>query len=297
MPIIKAIHYKTQYGSKAKVAYILKDGQDDGKLIDENTLLLNFTKADPDRLHKDFLRQASYLKKRKNGNKLFHFIVSFSPKDSANITTAIMMDMMRKFVALRDLKRHVVLGKIHKTGVDHFHFHILASSNELRSSRPKRFNKSQLKKLFKELEIYQKEKYGKALAHSFVVINKPEKAKNDLTITDKNQRREREYQMKERIKGKGKTKKEIAKEILNKLLEKSSNFDQFVKLLDQQTDFELYSYRGKIKGCWYAGRKFRFKTLGCQPEKIQELDLMAQRLKQLERIRETFKGRDLGLGR
>ena len=135
--IIKAVHYKGKslYRAKQKVKYLLVDKNHSKQLIDSKTLLLNFTEADPAKLHLDYLRNAMHLHKRKNGVKLYHFILSFSKIDSPNITDEMLMDIMQKFIEVRGISQNVVLGKLH-THEDHKHIHILSSSNPLRSSRP-----------------------------------------------------------------------------------------------------------------------------------------------------------------
>ncbi len=292
--MIKACHYKGRsiYRAKSKVAYILKDKDRVQKLIDENTLLLNFTEADPTRIHRDFLTNAKHLPNRKNGTKLYHFILSFSPLDSPNITSDILLDIGKKFIELRNISSNIVLMKLH-LHEKHKHIHILSSSNPVRGKKPVRFNKAQFQNLLRDMEIYQREKYSHELSHSFMHINKKEKRLHNQIRSDKNRRKEKEFQMHARTKGKVPSHKQEAKTIVDQLLSHVNRLDSFIHQLSTHEDLDLYEYRGKIKGVIFRGRKYRFRTLNVDLERIRELERIAERLRQLSLIRSNSLDRGL----
>ncbi len=294
--LIKAIHYKGKslYRAKQKVRYLLVDGGHCENVVDNKTLLLNFTtEADPARLHLEFLKNAKHLKKRKNGVVLYHFVLSFSKIDSPNITDEMLMDIMKKFIELRGIENNVVLGKIH-SHESHKHIHVFSSSNPLESSSPVRINRNQLKTLCRSMEEYQLERYGKAMGNSIVKLNRPLIEKVDYVKRDRTKRHRKEVAMKERL-GNRKTRKEVAKEMLDNLLAQADSFNDFVNYLKDHMDFELYSYRSKTRGVIYLGKKYRWSTLNIDASRLMKFQEIENKLRQLALIRETFKGQSRGL--
>lgn len=294
MAIIKASHYKNQYIAKSKVKYILEDKSRANHLIDHNTLLLNFTEeADPKKLHRQFLKQALLLKPRKNGAKMYHFIISFSPLD--NPSSEELMQVMRKFVELRGLSNNLVLGKSH-VSEKHKHCHILASANPIRGMKPIRYNKTQFRKMKIELEKFQLERYPKTMSHSIVHLNAKERTPKKY-LTDKTRRAEREFQLRSRL-GKGVlTKKDRAKQTVESLFSLSASQEDLIQRIKAHQRLQVYSYRSVVKGILFEGRKYRFKSLEISPEKLRKLHQVEERLRQLSLVKEMARSKERGQGR
>jgi hypothetical protein len=140
-------------------------------------LLQNFRtkKDDPPAIHREFLGNARRLSRRKNGNLLYHEILSFSDLDKARVTPAIIEDLTRFYLARR-APYALAYGKAH-FNTDCPHIHLVISANNFGSASRNRLTKAQFRAVIRELEDYQRERYP-ALSHSLVLAPNPSKPRS-----------------------------------------------------------------------------------------------------------------------
>ena len=193
-----------------------------------------------------------YRKVRKGGVVLYHEVLSFSPKNKAHITQAMVEDLAYKYISIR-AKNGVCFAKPH-VHEKHIHVHFLFSGVELESSRTLRMDNSKFKEIRLEIERYQL-KYPE-LKHSIVYLNK-EKRREKSNVKDK------EFQAKKRLKKEGKiSQKERVYQLLQEAISKSDTLDDFYKNVEKQ-GLKIYS-RGKNKRTGIileTGKKYRFSTV------------------------------------
>ncbi len=283
MAIIKFKTRKNIYSSKQLVRYILTDQGCIENPLEAPILLQNINRLDIDTMHKDFIENHKYLPKRKNGVAIDHIILAISKEDREHITKEMIQDMMHKFIKLGGFQNALVIAKSHENQ----HIHFMISRNELRSAKRLRMSQKEMKALLRDFENFHKEKYPE-LENSLVHTIKPPQISRDIAKENRNHRREKEYQLRQRI-GDNKTQKEVVAEMVNKLLNNVGNFTQLVSNIEQTKGLEIYSYRSQIRGVLYQNKKWRFSTLAVPKEKILQLEIVQDRLKQLSLIREMHK--------
>lgn len=278
--IIKFKTRKNIYSAKQLVNYILTDKGQIKNPLEAPIVLHNINRLGLENMHKDFLENYKYLPKRKGGIAFSHEILAISKKDRPHITKEMIQDMMRKYIELRGLKNALVIAKSH----DDQHIHFMISANELRSKKRLRMSHKEMKTLLRDFENFHKDKYHK-LENSIVHTISQPKQKRDIAQEQRNNRHEKEYQMRTRI-GEGRTQKDVVAELVNELLQKVGNFTQLVHQIEKTKGLQIYSYRGKVRGVLYHNRKWRFSTLKVSKEKIILLEKVQSRLEQLSLIKE-----------
>ncbi len=294
------------YASKSLCAYVLENKHRDQFTYDDSVYFQNMDFIEPHTLHKSFLQNFSHIKKgfRKNGITLNHTIISIHPKDREYVTLDILHDLRDTFIQMAKIQDCVLLSKAHRSDKDqNIHIHLLYSHNKYRSKERVRLSKADMKKLLVRFESWHKSKYPQ-LQHSIVhtLDRTKDRSLTNIQKEEQNTRREKEYQTLRRYEqeGKGrKTKKQQVAELAQELLEKSQSVDQFIQALRSAPEVLIYTMRGQTRGILVDGIKYRFKTLGLEPEKIRSLDRYHSRLKELQLIREMAKsrqGRELGRG-
>ena len=132
--ILKLKTRKSIYTSKQLVAYILTDKNRIEHPFDELTVLRNINRLEVANLHKDFLDNYKYQKKRKGSTALYHEILSIHPDDQEKVTTEMLQDLIQTYIKMRGIEQALVLAKAH-IHEDHKHIHFMISSNEYQSSK------------------------------------------------------------------------------------------------------------------------------------------------------------------
>ena len=277
--IIKSlrINQGSKYRIKQLVSYILQDGNVYQNPFETFIILNNIHTADISKIHKEFLANDKYRKQRKRGVCYYHDIISASPKDTAKITLPMLEDLAKKHIEIRGAKEALVLVKCHFEK-DHLHIHFLISGTKYKSSESLRLDNKAFAKVRTDFEKYQQARYPEL--ESIAYLNK-ERLRFNKEQSDKRTRRQNEYQMKARLKGKVPTKKEILKERINAILETSKSSRKFLSRIKNEPDFELYEYRNKITGLVFQGVKYRFTTIGISTKELQQLREQYFRLQQI----------------
>ena len=289
------ISQNSKYRIKSLVKYILLDGQ---KEIStdfnpyEPFLILNHIKTlDIGKIHKEFLTNDLYRKKRKNGVCYYHEVLAIAPEDEKYVTDSMLEDLAKQYIKIRGAENALVLAKAHKEK-SHRHIHVLISGTKYKSDETLRLDDENFKRVRLEMETYQKKVYPQ-LSHSLVYLDKENQRRNKKRA-DKNRRAENELQLKQRIGNKTPTKKESLKKRIDSLLESATTPKGFLKAIIAEKDLELYAYKQNITGVIFEGKKYRFLTLGVDKEKLKTLREQARRLDELKQILSSENSRALG---
>ena len=137
---------------------------------------LNSDAGDLAAIHREFLENYRYLPRRKNGNVLYHEVLSFSDLDRPNVTPSIAEDLTRKYLDLRaPFALAYAQGHFHESEGECPHIHIMISANNRESTRRVSLSRAEFAKVKQRLEQYQKTHYP-TLEHS-VVFDKHEKTR------------------------------------------------------------------------------------------------------------------------
>ncbi|MBK8241890.1 MAG: relaxase/mobilization nuclease domain-containing protein [Saprospiraceae bacterium] len=200
--------------------------------------------------------EALRLYKRSDNIKLNHMILSFSSKDIEHISKDLLKDISKKFIELRG-KDNVYLASSHHDK-DHIHLHILMSATKYLTGESNRISKLEFQDLKLGLDAYQKDKYpelihslpahGKLTKVDFQDISYPFKA-SDKTLSQKQQ----------------------ISENIAEIYGKVNTSQEFLSQLKFE-GLEPYYRGGTVYGVEDQGRHFKFKTLGFDINKLDELD-------------------------
>jgi len=145
---------------KRIVSYILKEQKREAWVALHNIDLITPNK---EAIIQAFKENDQYRKKRKNGNAYYHEILSFSDLDyktlSANLW--ILEDIAHEYLTRRTNGLALAYPHIddHIKSNPSIHIHLLLSANEFASSKSVRISKAQFKKIKRELEQIQLERY------------------------------------------------------------------------------------------------------------------------------------------
>ncbi len=223
----------------------MEDGRQDSKFTLKNNLFSNTS----EKITEEFVKNASFFKKRKDSVYMYHEVISITK--SEQLTDEQQKELLRK-ISLEYIEKravnNLVFGVLHDDKKDNFHYHLLISSNELEETKKHRLSKYEFDKIKKDLEIMVLEKYPEL--QQGVVINKPSTEK----LSNKG------AEVKRRT---GKTKeRDSVKNRLETVFVKSKDKQSFFENIEKE-NLEIY-VRGKTIGVVdkNTGRNHRLKTLG-----------------------------------
>lgn len=208
--------------------------------------------------------------RRKNNVKLFHHVISFSPKDKEAITDAMLSDIAEKFIDMRN-PNCMYVGAKHEEGVDHIHLHIIQSPIEI-SGRSASISKRRFLELRKSLQAYQAVKYPQ-------LINSLPNLQAEYNLT-------KEALLK-RIKATRQTTKAFLMETLEGIYADATSRQEYLLKLDAE-GCKPYYRNNKLQGIQYDGLKYRLSKIGMTEELLDGLDkkeTMHKALSQFERLR------------
>lgn len=217
----------------------------------------NFLAFEPDRDHivGEFERNAARLPARRNGNVLYHEILSLKRHPSVRVETQkeILYDLATRYLERR-AERLLAYGRVHEEA-EHLHFHFIISANELGKTSRFRLSRADFGQVQRDVERHllteypqmeDKPLYNDARERRLGRKQKPEK--------------DAEYQVKKRT-GKP-TKKEAAREALREALATATTTPQLIdKLAGQGITLEE---RGKAIVAVQGKNRYRLTALGLQ---------------------------------
>lgn len=107
-----------------------------------------------------FLDNAALMKRRKNGNYMYHEVLSITKptKLEAKKQKQILKNIAYEYVKNR-ANHNLVFGTLHDDHDNHLHYHLLISANELGESKKTRLSKAQFDKLKKGMEARVLKRY------------------------------------------------------------------------------------------------------------------------------------------
>lgn len=288
------------------VAYMEKDASD-------RVLYHNFYGHDrmrSEEIVREFRRNADNLSRRKNGNALYHEILSLKPGKAIDRETArrVMSDIGSEYLRRR-ASDQLAFGVVHRD-TDHVHLHLCISSNGVGRCERERLSKREFSEIQKELESLVIERYPE-LGQTRVYDKSSSKEKVKTTS--------REQAAKTRTAGE--SRKETLARKIHAMLEMARSKEELDRAFERE-GLKLY-VRGKGFGVVDRdGKKHRFSTLGTDlhfsaaverfsapkdaPEKefryeahqpaeervVREKTPEYSRKEELERARAAAKGRD-----
>ncbi|MBK6545767.1 MAG: relaxase/mobilization nuclease domain-containing protein [Saprospiraceae bacterium] len=250
------------------VNYLFKQEKDaKPKPILKHNLRSRTTKSWTKELDKNFELR---LNRRKDNIRLHHTIISFSNKDKKQINLELLKDITKKYIELRG-RDNIYLASSHHDK-EHIHLHIVMSTHKYLTGESNRISRQEFRDMKLALDTYQKEKYPE-LVHSLPSHGKSQK----LQLTDP------ELKLQDR-EGKLSQKQELL-ETVQTVYSRSKSLDNFLSELKSE-GYNSYSRGGKVYGVEdESGRHYRFKTLGFDLNKLEELDRKAQEeAKQLQEL-------------
>lgn len=227
----------------------------EGDYAPEYCFTRNFILRDRDAILSEFERNSNLLSKRKNGNYLYHEIISITR--AKGISQKEQKDRLLKIVqqyAESRARNCLVFGGLHVEKDNNLHFHLIISANELNQSKRYRLSKKQFSDIKIGLETHVLEHHGELEQQKLISADKKQGAKTS----------NKEQALKRRT-GKP-TQKDQFREKLQSIFAKSVDKSQFFDNLES-ADIECYT-RGKTIGFLdrSTGKKHRLKTLGLETE-------------------------------
>lgn len=290
--IIRSIRHK-QFLANYSVNYLF-DGMSKER---ENQWLIfqNISRGfDHKSIIQEFNDNSQYLSKMEKRKRVYryHEILAFAHEDSRNVTREKLQRIVNKYLSLRDPKG---LSKVvcvpHLEDGKHPHCHLLLSSNFIQSpkSGDMRMDNEQYYDLRRTMERWVLRTLPE-LHRSTVYLSEPEIRK----ILPEKYRSERRLMQLEKPTKKRNYAKEKVAETIKEILAKSNSLEEFVTEIEKQSDYRVYSRKGKITGVIHENKKrYRFSILGIPllKENFRTLKRMSE-LQQLRKRNEREKERD-----
>lgn len=275
--LLKSLGRKSDNYSQL-INYILKN--DENIPVPKHLILKqNIFGETVDDMSKEYLDNESNREYKRNGvNRMYHEILSLHSNDTHRVNDEILRDIAREYMRLRN--EHALIISAPHQDKNHVHWHFCVSGTEL-SGKSLRITKQAFNQIKKDLQAYQIAKYPE-LQHSIINFDKPSKS----LITDK------EHQVVQRL---GKSKKILVKEQIEAIYDKSNSQSHFNELIIE-AGFSPYVRGAKSSGITLEdGRNIRFKSLGFDAERLQELDKRAEKLMEIGKLRtrEEFNEKEL----
>jgi len=232
------------------VKYINKGA---GKFNSFEAFHKNIYGREAEEIIKEFEKNGEDLPKRKNGNMLYHEVISItrSPDLSLEEQKKILYGIVKDYTELR-AKNNLVYGRMHLDNPDNLHFHLIISSNELGSTKRHRLKKATFSNIQKEIEKHVLNNHPELNQKIIYNQNKSEKTKS------------REYELKRRT-GKESQRDRVKRE-LKGIFSTSNNKADFFTML-QNKGYEIYIRGNSIGVTWKeTGKNYRLKTLGLESD-------------------------------
>jgi hypothetical protein len=201
-----------------------------------------------------FEENARHLKERKNGNVLYHEILSFSAGYSlqGEALTQAVADIGQEYLRYR-APGQMAFGAIHYD-TDHIHLHLMVSANGIGKREPVRLTKAQFAELQKAVEAFTLAKYPQLAQTRIYDRDRPKERLKTQAHEQAMKSRTGEPSRKERIKSQ-----------LHGLFEQAASMAELEKRLEAE-GLSLYQ-RGKSLGVVErlsdgSERRHRLATLG-----------------------------------
>jgi hypothetical protein len=223
------------------------------KSDDDYDLHVNCFSRGHDDLVQEFITNSKLLSKRKNGNYLYHEIVSILMKDDIDQKQARhdLRDIAERYIEMR-CPRNMVYGCLHEDQDHNLHYHLMISANERGESKRMRLTQKQFDTAKRNLENHVLEHYPHLEQPEIINVN-----------SDSEKMSVKAGEVKRRM-GVMPIRDEI-KKTLQDAMAKNHTMNDFVFHLSEH-GYQFYT-RGKNFGVEVQhengkSKKYRFSTLG-----------------------------------
>ncbi len=225
----------------------------------------------------EFLKNSEYLSKRKNGNYLYHEILSITLEQGVDMKYAkeALRELALEYIQKR-CPRNMVYGCLHDDHADHIHYHLMISANERGESKRYWLTKKQLDDVKRHIETHCLEHYPDLKQRPVMTATNTEKKVSRKAAEEK--RRQGKLERHDRVRG-----------MIFEAMAKTQNLDDFMDSLAEKNC--RYYTRGKHYGVEVQHpdgkvEKYRFATLGIHEEYENYLSAL-EALEQAESYVET----------
>ncbi|MBL4745903.1 MAG: hypothetical protein JKY08_06010 [Flavobacteriaceae bacterium] len=230
----------------------------------------------------EFMTNSDYLSKRKNGNYLYHEILSVTLEEGVDLKYAkdSLRDIAQEYISKR-CPNNMVFGCLHEDHTNHVHYHLMISANERDERKRLRLPKANFEKVKRDLENHVLEKYPEL------------KQKKVITASNQDKKLSRKASDQKRRTGRL-DRQEFIADTVRKAMNQASSFEAFKSYLNDN-NFE-YGTRGKnykVTVTHDNGKvvAYRFVTVGVHEEFESYLDLIAPSERYQEPKKRTRRGK------
>ncbi len=221
--------------------------------------------ADPanrEEIEKELLANARLLRRRRNGNVLYHEILSFSSADQGRVSVDVMEAVTRFYLELR-APYALACAQAH-FNTDCPHVHLVISANDLGSANRLRLSKARFQDIKLELNAFVRSRFPE-LAQSSELI----------PVSPRLNESRREIERRRRGEPRSSQKLEVRDQVSSILVMATSGEDLFRRLMEK--GLKLYK-RGASIGIedtsTPTNRRYRLRTLGLEERFHQALQDM-----------------------
>ena len=221
-----------------------------------------------DALAREFYDNSQLLGRRKNGNYLYHEILSITIEDGVDRehAKACLRELALKYMEDR-CPTNMVYGCLHDDHRDHVHYHLMISANERGGTNRHRLTKGRFDQIKRDLETHTLEKYPELKQRKVITAEREEKK-----LSRKASELKRQSKKLERY--------DFVRTTIFQTMAEAQSLESFKERLADK-NFAYYR-RGKHHGVEVThpdGRveKYRFATLGV----AQEYELYQETLRRL----------------
>lgn len=249
--IIKSLSRKSP--SFHQLVEYMQTGRDDTRF----DLFHHCWSREKNALSQEFSKNSQLLRKRKNGNYLYHEIVSITLAQGVDPAYAkkCLREIVLKYIQDR-CGNNMVYGCLHEDHSDHIHYHLVISANPRGETRRLRLPKAEYETIKRDLEEHVLEKYPEL------------KQERGITADRETKRISRKASEVKRRNGKL-DRQDTARSLVREAMEMTQDMGAFRGFL--QTKNARYYTRGKHHGLEIQHpdgkqEKYRFATLGIDAE-------------------------------
>ena len=281
--IIKSMSRKNP--SFGKLLAYFSEADQPGKPFGHN---LSANVFDTEAVRQEFLENYRYLPPRKNGNVLYHEVLSFSDLDRPKVTQEIIENLTHKYLDLRaPFALSYAQAHFQETGCAHVH--VMISANNRGSHRRVSLSRAAFAQVKRQLEKYQKAKYP-FLEHS-VVFDSSKRRQTRVRQTRRESERERRLL---KVGRREPSRKEQLRDLIGEEISRVNSLEA-LNLRLKLMGLQMYQH-GKLfcvldhvgnPTSSAAGRRYRLKTLGFDEVLNRAIDqwrVSSKRLKAFEEL-------------
>ena len=220
-----------------------------------------------------FEDNATHCPPRKNATFLYHEILSLAPGDAPHATPEIILDLARRYLALR-APGALGYGVVHADR-ENLHIHLVISANLLGQAKKLRLSRAGFQEVKCGLEAYQRQRYPE-LGHSLVFRDEPaprEPPAANGRVGEGTAQSAGEIERAKRHARQGShqpSRKALLRDVLLNALTVSATPAAFRTRLAGQ-DITLYHRAGRLAGILSENKKYRFSTLGLEHDLQQAI--------------------------